>query len=215
MLGMAKSNPKIGKWSLAKPGKSGPSFAARQVAKHLSEYPTIRLIGSVGEEMVRSYLGQFEAISKSRKRSFVLELTTYGGKADYGYRIAEEVRLAREYYDKDPIFLGKTFVYSAGMIILAAFPRDRRYITKHTTLLTHERRIEEDVKFLGPLVANIQVAKEILADFENGKRIQNHNFAQLIEGSNIPLEEILKRAETGWYLTAEEALERQLVEALL
>lgn len=212
---MAKSQKKIAKWSVAKSGKIGPSLAARQVAKHLSEYPTIRLIGTVGEDMVRQYLSQFEAISRSRKRTFVLELTTYGGKADYGYRIAEEIRLAREYYDKDPIFLGKTFVYSAGMIILAAFPKNKRYITKHTTLLTHERRIEEDVKFLGPLVANIQVAKEILADFENGKRIQNHNFAQLIEGSNISLEEILRRAETGWYLTAEEALERELVEALL
>jgi len=191
---------------------------AKEISKHLSEYPKIRLIGQVGEEMVRDYLTQFEKIEKTRrfrKNIFVLELTTYGGKADYGYRIAEEIRLAREYYNKDPIFLGKTFVYSAGMTILAAFPRHKRYLTRHTTLLTHERRIEEDVKFLGPLVANIQVAKEILADFENGKRIQNQNFSQLIEGSSVALEEILKRAETGWYITAEEALERHLIEALL
>lgn len=189
--------------------------SARQISKHLSEYPKIRLLGTVGEEMVRDYLTQFEKISTEKKKIFVLELTTYGGKADYGYRIAEEIRLAREYYDKDPIFLGKTFVYSAGITILAAFPRQKRYLTRHTTLLTHERRIEEDVKFLGPLVANIQVAKEILADFENGKRIQNHNFAQLIEGSTVSMEEVLQRAETGWYVTAEEALERKLVEALL
>jgi len=192
-----------------------PSSLARKISRHLSEYPIIRLMGTVGEDMVRDYLKQFEAICKSKKRIFVLELTTYGGKADYGYRIAEEIRLAREYYEKDPVFLGKTFVYSAGMTILAAFPRNRRYLTQHTTLLTHERRIEEDVKFLGPLIANIQVAKEILADFENGKRIQNNNFAQLIEGSNVSLEEVLKKAETGWYITAEEALKRRLVEALL
>src|SRR5215467_3306203 len=131
------------------PPKDGPlGDSARLISQHLSEYPTIRLIGTVGEEMVRDYLKQLEPISKSRKKIFVLELTTYGGKADYGYRIAEEIRLAREYYDKDPIFLGKTFVYSAGMTILAAFPRNRRYLTRHTTLLTHERRIEEDVKFL-------------------------------------------------------------------
>jgi ATP-dependent protease ClpP protease subunit len=123
--------------------------------------------------------------------------------------------LAREYYDKNPVFLGKTFVYSAGITILAAFPRHKRYLTRHTTLLTHERRIEEDVKFLGPLVANIQVAKEILADFENGKRIQNHNFAQLIKGSDVSLTEVLKRAETGWYITAQEALRRRLIEAIL
>lgn len=192
-----------------------PSALAREISAHLSEYPIIRLIGTVGEEMVRDYLKQFEAVSKSKKKIFVVELTTYGGKADYGYRIAEEIRLAREYYEKDPIFLGKTFVYSAGMIILAAFPKNRRYLTRHTTLLTHERRIEEDVKFLGPLVANIQVAKEILADFENGRRIQNQNFAQLIEGSNVSLKEVLKKAETGWYIAADEALRRQLVEALL
>jgi len=192
-----------------------PSLLARKISAHLTEYPTIRLIGAVGEEMVRDYLKQLEPVFKSRKKVFVVELTTYGGKADYGYRIAEEVRLAREYYGKDPIFLGKTFVYSAGMTILAAFPKNRRYLTRNTTLLTHERRIEEEVKFLGPLVANIQVAKEILADFENGKRIQSHNFAQLIEGSNVTMPEILRRAETGWYITAEEALHRELVEALL
>ncbi len=188
---------------------------AKQVAKHLAEYPVIRLIGSVGEDMVRDYLAQFEKISKKRQKVFVVELTTYGGKADYGYRIAEEIRLAREYYRKDPIFLGKTFVYSAGMTILAAFPKNKRFLTQHTTLLTHERRIEEEVKFLGPLVANMQVAKELLTDFENGKRIQNQNFAQLIEGSRVKLEEILKRAQTGWYITAPEAFELGLVEGLL
>jgi len=195
--------------------KKGLSGIAKDLIRHFSEYPKIRLLGPVGEEMVREYLTQFEKIACKRSKIFVVELTTYGGKADYGYRIAEEVRLARDYYDKDPVFLGKTFVYSAGMTIVAAFARNKRYLTQHTTLLTHERRIEEDVKFLGPLVANIQVAKELLADFENGKRIQNQNFAQLIEGSNISLEEILERAQTGWYITAQEAYERGLVEGIL
>jgi len=214
---MAKSkNDSLARWKIVK-STSGdsPSPTARRISAHLSEFPVIRLLGPVGEDMVRSYLSQFESISKNRKKIFICELTTFGGKADYGYRIAEEIRLAREYYDKDPIFLGKTVVYSAGMTILAAFPRDRRYLTKHTTLLTHERRIEEDVKFLGPLVANIQVAKELLADFENGKRIQNQNFSQVIEGSDISLPEILKKAETGWYISAEEALDRKLIEGLL
>lgn len=193
----------------------GISYVARQVVKHLSEYPKIRLLGPIGEEMVRDYLSQFEKVASKKSKTFVVELTTYGGKPDYGYRIAEEIRLARDYYGKDPIFLGKTFVYSAGMTIMAIFPRNRRYLTQHTTLLTHERRIEEEVKFLGPLVANIQVAKEMLADFENGKRIQNQNFAQLIEESNISLEEILERAQTGWYITAQEAYERGLIEAIL
>jgi len=196
-------------------GKKSISSIAKEVIQHFSEYPKIRLLGPVGEEMVRDYLNQFEKIAAKKSKIFVVELTTYGGKADYGYRIAEEIRLAREYYNKNPIFLGKTFVYSAGMTIVAAFPRDKRYLTQHTTLLTHERRVEEDIKFLGPLVANIQVAKELLADFENGKRIQNQNFAQLIEGSNISLEEILEKAQTGWYITAQEAYERGLVEAIL
>jgi ATP-dependent protease ClpP protease subunit len=191
------------------------SNIAKEVISHFSEYPKIRLLGPIGEEMVRDYLSQYEKIASKKSKVFVVELTTYGGKADYGYRIAEEIRLARDYYRKDPIFLGKTFVYSAGMIIVAAFPRNKRYLTQHTTLLTHERRVEEDVKFLGPLIANIQVAKELLADFENGKRIQNHNFSQLIEGSNVSLEEILERAQTGWYITAQEAYERQLIEAIL
>jgi ATP-dependent protease ClpP protease subunit len=189
------------------------------IVKKLYDYPDICLLGAVGEDMVRDFLKQygenFKKISESPDKVFVVELTTYGGKADYGYRIAEEIRMAQEYYGLNPIFIGKTFVYSAGMTILAAFPRNRRYLTKHTTLLTHERRIEQEVKFLGPMIANIQVAKEILADFENGKRIQDQNFAQVVQGSKVTYEEILERAQTGWYITAEEALKLGLVEGLI
>lgn len=187
--------------------------------KRLTEYPKICLIGPVNEEMVRNFLKQYkdwhDRHSKSGGKIFVLELTTYGGMADYGYRIAEEIRIAREYHGLDPIFFGKTFVYSAGMTILAAFPKNRRYLTKHTTLLTHERRVEQDVKFLGPMVANIQVAKEVLADFENGKRIEDQNFAQVVKGSDVSFEEIVERAQSGWYIQAEEALKRGLVEGLI
>src|SRR5690349_13012513 len=131
----------------------------RMLVKQLAGYPRICLMGPVNEEMVRDFLRQYKkyykAIQKSKNKVFVVELTTYGGKADYGYRIAEEIRIAREYHGQNPMFVGKTFVYSAGMTILAAFPKSQRYLTKHTTLLTHERRIELDVKFLGPMVANI------------------------------------------------------------
>ncbi len=189
------------------------------IVKKLADYPDICLLGAVGEDMVRDFLKQygekFKKISESEDKIFVVELTTYGGKADYGYRIAEEIRIAQEYHGFHPIFIGKTFVYSAGMTILAAFPKSRRYLTKHTTLLTHERRIEQEVKFLGPMIANIQVAKEILADFENGKRIQDQNFAQVVQGSKISFEEILERAQTGWYITAEEALDLGLIEGLI
>ena len=191
----------------------------RMVIRRLDDYPKIRLMGTVDEEMVRDFLKQYEEqhdkIFKSVEKTFVLELTTYGGKADYGYRIAEEIRIAREYHGLDPSFIGKTFVYSAGMTILAAFPKNRRYLTQHTTLLTHERRVEQDVKFLGPMIANIQVAKEILADFENGKRIEDQNFAQVVQGSDVSFEEIVGKAQTGWYIPAEEALRRGLVEGLI
>jgi hypothetical protein len=53
----------------------------------------------------------------------VLELTTEGGDADGARRMALEIRLCREWHNRDTYFVGKTVVMSAGITIMAAFPR--------------------------------------------------------------------------------------------
>ena len=42
-------------------------------------------------------------------------------------------------------FLGKTLVASAGVTVMAAFPKDKRWLTRDAALLIHGRRIVKDL----------------------------------------------------------------------
>jgi hypothetical protein len=43
-----------------------------------------------------------------------------------------------------------------------------------------------------------------------GNRLEDEGFARLIEGSDIGLDEVIEKAPSNWYLSAEEALKRGL-----
>jgi hypothetical protein len=52
---------------------------------------------------------------------------------------------------------------------------------------------------------------EILCSIE----IQNEGFSNLIAGSDVTLDEVLEKAPANWYLEAEEAKRRGLIEAVI
>jgi hypothetical protein len=58
------------------------------------------------------------------------------------------------------------------------------------------------------------VLEEIIADIDNGARVEE-DFAELVAGSRVSLDEIRHRAYGGWYLTAEAALDLGLVAGLV
>jgi hypothetical protein len=80
-----------------------------------------------------------------------LELTTTGGDADLARRICMDINLFGERLGREFWFTGKTTVYSAGVTILAGFPRERRFITKDCVLLIHERPMDMSLQLSGPL----------------------------------------------------------------
>jgi hypothetical protein len=147
--------------------------------------------------------------------SIVVELFSSGGDADIGCRLAQEVRLLREAHGRDMWFLGKALVASAAVTFRAGFPRDRRWLTRDTTLLIHGRRMLRDVRLEGPLGNCRRVLEEIIADIDNGLRVEDAGFAELVDGSAISMEEIRRRSYGGWYLTAPQALELGLVAGLI
>ncbi|MBC6982119.1 peptidase S14 [Caulobacter sp. 17J80-11] len=176
--------------------------------------PQIRLLGDIDKALVESFQDQLKRIGETVD-PVVIELTTLGGDAELSRRLALEVRLARRRTDRRLIFLGKTAVYSAGVTVMAAFPRKDRYITRDTVLLIHGRRMDKPVHFTGPLKAQAQVAREILAQIEVGLALEREGFAELVEGADVGLDEVVERAANNWYVPAEEALRRGLVAALV
>jgi len=176
--------------------------------------PTIRLSGPVGHPMVASFFDQLLPVLEI-DGSILIELFTDGGDAEIGRRLAEEVRMLRREHARDIWFLGKTLVASAGVTVMAAFPRDRRWLTRDAALLIHGRRMVKDLHLEGPLGSCRRVLEEMIADIDHGLRLEERGFAELIDGAAVDAEEIARRAYGGWYLSAAEALSRGLVAGLV
>jgi len=176
--------------------------------------PHIRLFGPVDEAMLGSF---FQQLGKALERDgpIVMELTTSGGEAEIGRRMALQVRLCREHLKREMIFFGATTVYSTGVVIMAAFPNTHRYLARDTALLIHGRRVGKEEVPGGPLMTVLQVTRAKMADLEKGIELEHAGFAELVAGSDVSEEEIRHRAETNWYLTADEALSRRLVVGLV
>lgn len=142
---------------------------------------TIRLSGPVGHPMVASFFDQLLPVLQI-EGAILVELFTDGGDAEIGRRLAEEVRLLRQQHGHDMWFLGKTLVASAGVTIMAAFPKDKRWLTSDAALLIHGRRMTKDLHLEGPLGSCRRVLEEMIADIDHGLRLEERGFAELIKG---------------------------------
>jgi hypothetical protein len=111
--------------------------------------------------MVASFFDQLLPVL-AVEGSILVELFTDGGDAEIGRRLAEEVRLLRVQLRRDVWFLGKTPVASAGITVMAAFPKDKRWLTRDAALLIHGRRMVKDLHLEGPLGSCRRVLEEMM-----------------------------------------------------
>src|SRR5437762_14386468 len=112
--------------------------------------PTVRLSGSVGHPMVAGFFDQLLPVLEV-EGSILIELFTDGGDAEIGRRLAEEIRLLRQEHGRDLWFLGKTLVASAGVTIMAAFPREKRWLTRDTALCKRRSKNPSLKRPVGPV----------------------------------------------------------------
>lgn len=172
--------------------------------------PDIRLFGKVNEAMLTEFFRQ-QAQAQPDK-PIVMELSTSGGDADIGRRIAQEVRMWRA-GGRDAFFLGKTYVYSAGITVMSSFPRTHRFLTADCELLVHERKIKKELHLVGALRGCLAMVNDVLAEIEPGQRLEREGFEALVQGTSLSVEDVLaKVCHKDWYLTARQALAIELVE---
>jgi membrane-bound ClpP family serine protease len=112
----------------------------------LLNQPNIRIFGSIGNATFWDVLNQIQQVRVGQD-DLVLELSTEGGDADTARRIALEISLFIRDTGRQAYFVGKSFVYSAGMTIMSAFPTPNRALTYDTTLLVHERHTKETARW--------------------------------------------------------------------
>lgn len=177
--------------------------------------PHARLMGNVDEDMLRTLLDALEP-AEDGDGDLAVEISTLGGDAEVARRMVLEIDLARSRLPaRRFVFIGKTTIYSAGVTIMSAFPKQDRFITSDAVLLIHSRQLDKTLELSGPLRGSLPKVQALQQQLETGCRLEEKGFARLIEGSDIPLHEVKERGLHNWYLTAQEALDRGLVAALL
>jgi hypothetical protein len=117
---------------------------------------------------------------------------------------------------REIFFLGKTYVYSAGITVMAAVPPSHRFLTRDTVLLVHERRMERTIQLSGALRSAVSVVQDLMAELEIGQALERRGFERLVDGSRLTPDELLDRVmEKDWYMPADEALSLRLVAGLV
>ncbi len=171
--------------------------------------PHIALSGPVDQAMYASFREQLAAAP--REGSLIASLSTLGGDPEVARLMGDEIRLLRDYSGRETLFLGKVAVYSAGATFMAAFPADKRFLTRGTRLMIHERQIQSTLALSGPLRMQVASLKARLHEIEESVRIEEEGFRAIIAGSKVAFEEVAERAPANWYIEAEEARSLGLV----
>ncbi len=187
----------------------------KALAQVLAQESAICLHGPVDDAFLGRFLEQLKPL-RGRSDPVVFELSTSGGDADVARRIAEEIRLCREVGGMEIYFLGKSMVYSAGVMIMAAFPVACRHLSRDAVLLIHEWQIEKEIRFSGALRVCAATAHDFLAEIEVAHKLERQTFTDLVLGSRLSYEQLKAQVlKSDWYLLAEEAAELELVSGLV
>lgn len=146
----------------------------------------------------------------------VIELSTLGGDPEVARMMGEDIRYQSELHpERRIVFLGKAAIYSAGATFMSFFARPNRYLTRGTRLMIHERKMDKTLQIVGPLTTCLASVRAMLHELEHSIMIQNEGFENLIRGSEVTMDEVLRRAPSNWYLEAQEAQSRGLIEGVI
>jgi ATP-dependent protease ClpP protease subunit len=171
--------------------------------------PHVQLYGPVNEAMYASFKDQVNAAPADGP--LVVSLTTLGGDPEMARAMGDSIRLLTEYTGREALFLGKVAVYSAGSTFMSAFPVEKRFLTRGTRLMIHERIMNSTIQLTGPLNTLAPVLHAKLNEIADSIRIQDEGFAALVAGSRVSLDDLKAKAPNNWYIEAEEARDLGLV----
>lgn len=166
--------------------------------------PRILLAGAVDYVMYERFRRQMTEAPDSGLT--VIELSTLGGDPEVARMMGEDVRFQSDINpSRRLVFLGKAAIYSAGATFMSFFAVENRYLTRGARVMIHERKMDKQLHVTGPLTTCIASVRAMLNELEHSIAIQNEGFENLVRGSSVTMEEVLKRAPANWYIEAQEA----------
>ena len=181
-----------------------PRNPATQPASQTLANPGIRLYGTLNAEMYAEFT---ERLSEQEPGGpIVIALTTMEGDPEIARSMADDIRLLRDRGRREIIFLGKTAVYGAGVLFMAAFPVSHRYLTRATKVLITENKRAQPIQLAGGSLRSVasqleHVQREIRREIEQ----EDQDYRAISEGSNVSVQELREKAPNEWFITASEA----------
>jgi ATP-dependent protease ClpP protease subunit len=176
--------------------------------------PPILLCGGVDYAMYDSFRAQLA--NASAEGLVVIELSTLGGDPEVARMMGEDIRFHSEVEpSRRFVFLGKAAIYSAGTTFMSFFARENRYLTRGTRLMIHERKLTKTLQLDGPLTTLIPELEANINEIRTSVAIQNEGFENLVKGSSVSLDEVIRRATSNWYIEAQEAKDLGLIEGVI
>lgn len=172
------------------------------------------LSGPVNLEMYRLVCTRLE---QNQDSTVVFKVTTFGESShEVARMIGEEIRFAEERAPRTRwVFLGTTTICPAGVTLMSFFPRPRRYLMRGTRLSIQGHTLRDATIAGGSLPTCRENTVKLLRKIERLAHIEEMCFKNLIERSEVTLDEIRERAANNWLLDAEEAKDRGLIEFVL
>jgi ATP-dependent Clp protease, protease subunit len=183
--------------------REGMTDHAGAAAYPLLAQPHVQLHGTVDDNMYAAFKSQLA--NATGDGPVVVSITTLGGDPEMARAMADDIRLLREYTGRETLFLGKVAVYSAGATFMSAFPVDKRFLTRGSRIMIHERLMTSTVQLSGPLSTLNATLEAKLAEIRDSINIQDEGFRALVEGSKVSFDELKAKAPSNWYIEAEEA----------
>jgi ATP-dependent protease ClpP protease subunit len=171
--------------------------------------PNVWINGLIEQKTLSTFLESLANVRRSGE-PLMLELNTEGGDADIARRIASEIRYFLS-EGRTGYVIGKSYVYSAGVTILAAFPRETRFLTDDAVLLIHERHLTKTIDMNGPIEACLQIVREQLSLLETSKKLEMEGFREFVCGSDISVEDLLESARKNCYMHAAVVAKHRLI----
>lgn len=181
-----------------------PRNPATQPASQTLASPGIRLYGAMDAGMYAEFT---EMLAEQEPGGpIVIALTTMEGDPEIARSMADDIRLLRDRGRREIIFLGKTAVYSAGVLFMAAFPVSHRYLTRATKVLITENKRAQPLELAGGSLRSVasqleHAQREIQREIEQ----EDEDYRAISEGSNVSIQELREKAPGDWYITASEA----------
>ena len=176
--------------------------------------PAILLGGPVDYDMYKNFRSQLD--SSKKEGLVVTELSTLGGDPEVARMMGEDIRFHSENSENCRfVFLGKAAIYSAGTTFMSFFSIENRYLTRGTRLMIYERKLDKQLHINGPLTTCVATVTAALHEIEASIAIQNEGFENLVRGSKVAMDEVLRRAPGNWYIEANEAKALGLVAEVL